>query len=878
MRRPLPVSVLLTAALLHLTAGDSGVRFAKSSPGVLSLASFNGTGVAFTACDAVYGCELFFYNLQDAPYLVADIEPGAGHSMPQELTPNGSVLYFVAFNSGTGTEVYRWNALNASAPVLPIKDAVPGPGSSYPSQLAILDSTLFFGCTVSAFVGTELCKYNAGTDDLSVVDIVPGSGSSSPQSLSAFNGLLYLQASTPATGAELFAYDPGAATVTLVADIYPGATGSFPLWMTPFQGKLYFQAIGNASGGELWSFSASRVPTVQLVADIDPSMNHETPPKPSSTYPAAFTPVGSMLYFYAQTDANGSELYVMNGTNEAVAMVTDMMPGPVGSSPSSLLAFHEALYYAAADPAYGRELRVVNGTLAAPELVADLEPGPVGSNPSFLALAGGYMLFSAYNSTAGSGLWMYADPGPLGVPLPSATVTATPTASVSATQSSSATQTPPNTPSQSGTSSESGTASATVTASVSGTGSAAQTATGSHTAAETVSMTHTSSDTPTSTRSGTPSSTVAPSFSASSTQTGSGSQSNTQTPSPSRSSTASGTAAPSGSRTAAPTASLTASHSGTVSPWVPSATPTRSLSVTPLVGVGANTAGGGAATEGGRVDSSSLAIGLGVGLSALGLIVVAYTAYFCYFRPKARAAEAAAARGDNAGGSDDGAVVRGGGGGPRGALHAAGHGSEVQRRRQERGRLQPSRVAAQEGGYDDRELDHRELGPDHLAALEATAVLHVGGPTHLPSQRAAGGGGGGGRPRSVARGAGVSHAGAGGGGRPVSTRVGAAVAPDTLRGYLSPSSRNLLTSARASSRNLGGAHTGASGRNLTLNPVLGMRAPAAGVGGGAGIGGSGMAPARPAVLSTAARAAYGGTPVSRTPSTGPHGHGARGAH
>jgi len=282
------------------------------------------------------------------------------------------------------------------------------------------------------------------------------------------------------------------------------------------------------------------------------------------------------------------------------------------------------------------------------------------------------------------------------------------------------------------------------------------------------------------------------------------------------------------------------------------------------------------------VDSSSLAIGLGVGLSALGLIVVAYAAYFCYFRPKARAAEAAAAaHGDHSGGRDNGVVARGGGGEPRSALHAAGHGTDAQRRRQERGRLRPARAAAHEDGYDDRELDHRELGPDHLAALEASAVVHVGGPTQLPSQRAAGGGGGGGRPRSVARGtAGVSHAGAGGGGRPVSTRVSAAVAPDTLRGYLSPSSRNLLTSARASSRNLGAAHTGASGRNLTLNPVLGMRAPAAGAGGsgGAGIGGSGVTPARPAVLSTAARAAYGGTPVSRPPSTGPQSYGARGEH
>jgi hypothetical protein len=299
------------------------------------------------------------------------------------------------------------------------------------------------------------------------------------------------------------------------------------------------------------------------------------------------------------------------------------------------------------------------------------------------------------------------------------------------------------------------------------------------------------------------------------------------------------------------------------------------------VGVGANAAGGGAASEGGSVDSSSLAIGLGVGLSALGLIVVAYTAYFCYFRPKARAAEAAAAaHGVHAGVRDDEMVASGGGGGPRGALHAAGHGTDAQRRRQERGRLRPASAAAHEDGYDNRELDHRELGPDHLAALEASAVVHVGGPTQLPSQRAAGGGGGGGRPRSMARGTGVSHAGAGGGGRPASTRVSAAVAPDTLRGYLSPSSRNLLTSARASSRNLGAAHTGASGRNLTLNPVLGMRAPAAGTGGGggAGIGGSGMPPARPAVLSTAARTAYGSTPVSRTPSTGPHGHNARGEH
>jgi hypothetical protein len=59
------------ALLSHLPGAAAQARFAKYLPGLLSPKPFNDTGLAFGGCDMAHGCELWFYDLYNEPYMVA---------------------------------------------------------------------------------------------------------------------------------------------------------------------------------------------------------------------------------------------------------------------------------------------------------------------------------------------------------------------------------------------------------------------------------------------------------------------------------------------------------------------------------------------------------------------------------------------------------------------------------------------------------------------------------------------------------------------------------------------------------------------------------------------------------------------------------------
>jgi ELWxxDGT repeat protein len=56
-----------------------------------------------------------------------------------------------------------------------------------------------------------------------------------------------------------------------------------------------------------------------------------------NSYPADLTRVGHTLFFYAQNDRHGRELWRSNGTARGTEIVRDIVPGPGSSYPSNLV-------------------------------------------------------------------------------------------------------------------------------------------------------------------------------------------------------------------------------------------------------------------------------------------------------------------------------------------------------------------------------------------------------------------------------------------------------------------------------------------------------------------------------------------------------------
>ena len=95
--------------------------------------------------------------------------------------------------------------------------------------------------------------------------------------------------------------------------------------------------------------------------------------------PPFFTQSGNKIFFFRSTEALGGELWVTDGTVAGTELVKDIVPGSEGSNP---IAFAPAtfggepgVYFIANTPAEGTELWMSDGTEAGTQIVKDIYPG-----------------------------------------------------------------------------------------------------------------------------------------------------------------------------------------------------------------------------------------------------------------------------------------------------------------------------------------------------------------------------------------------------------------------------------------------------------------------------------------------------------------------
>jgi len=191
-------------------------------------------------------------------------------------------------------------------------------------------------------------------------------------------------------------------TWTVIDTINPGSGGSGALDSgnsIAFKGYVYFAAETDALGQELWRSNGT---TTELVKDI----NGENAGMDSSS-PSRFGVLGNWLYFRADDGVHGRELWRTDGTAANTTMVKDINSDG-NSSPNYLTAFGGMLYFSATDPAHGNELWKSDGTAAGTTLVANvnlLEGGVLSSGPMNLTPFNGSLYFAANDGDHGYELW-----------------------------------------------------------------------------------------------------------------------------------------------------------------------------------------------------------------------------------------------------------------------------------------------------------------------------------------------------------------------------------------------------------------------------------------------------------------------------------------
>ncbi|RYD58216.1 MAG: T9SS type A sorting domain-containing protein [Sphingobacteriales bacterium] len=131
--------------------------------------------------------------------------------------------------------------------------------------------------------------------------------------------------------------------------------------------ELYFFANDGQHGWEIWKSDGTDAGTV-MIKDINPAGDCFT-----TSSDASLLVVGSTVYFSANDNLHGPELWTTNGTEAGTKMVTDLLPGQEGVNPYSFLRFDNKLVFSTAPP-YPSEfykLCMSDGTESGTYVVAD---------------------------------------------------------------------------------------------------------------------------------------------------------------------------------------------------------------------------------------------------------------------------------------------------------------------------------------------------------------------------------------------------------------------------------------------------------------------------------------------------------------------------
>jgi ELWxxDGT repeat protein len=326
-----------------------------------------------------------------------DINPYLGQgSYPTDLVVCNGKLYCSATDSTHGFE--PWVSDGTAGGTQLLADIFTGTENSFPQNLTADSNILFFQANDSIH-GQELWATNGDSTYL-VKDIYPGTGASLPQNLFVFNHKLYFQADDGTHGPELWVSDGTQAGTQLLKDINTAngdTAGSFPSGFTPYNGKLYFNANDNVHGYELWVTDGTTNGTT-LVMDIYPDT--------VGSNPTDLTVCNGKLFFNANDGTDGSELWVTDGTPNGTQLVKDIFPGYQSSNPQGLTAFNNELFFQADDGVDGPELWKSDGTSNGTQLVNDIYSGPIGSYPQGFTTYQGKLFFQATDSLYGAELWV----------------------------------------------------------------------------------------------------------------------------------------------------------------------------------------------------------------------------------------------------------------------------------------------------------------------------------------------------------------------------------------------------------------------------------------------------------------------------------------
>ncbi len=404
----LPLAALTPFAAAQTLVKDINSISTNSGSNAANMVD-TGLGYALLAANGGTGTELWRTNaLSSGTTLVLDINStsATASSSPSNFFTFAGRTYFSATDGTNGTEL--WSTNGTAAGTAMVKDINVGTGSSFPGSFTLVGPLLLFaasnGTTAGVGQGTELwITDGTAVGTTLVADINPLTASSSPSNFAVLNGYAYFSANNGSVGTELWRSDGTTVGTTLFLDInvtLPTASSS-PLGLASIGSNIWFRANDGVVGSEVWTTDGTVVGT-SLLTDIRVGAGN--------SLPSAFNPVGSRVAFVADDGTNGGELWISDGTMAGTTLLLDINPGidsgPLGSG-DAFAVIGSTLYFSASNgnAFNGYELWKTDGTPAGTVMVKDINPGTAGSTSAPMIAFGANLVFAAQDSS-GMELWI----------------------------------------------------------------------------------------------------------------------------------------------------------------------------------------------------------------------------------------------------------------------------------------------------------------------------------------------------------------------------------------------------------------------------------------------------------------------------------------
>ncbi|MBG1263756.1 beta strand repeat-containing protein [Nostoc commune] len=345
----------------------------------------------FTATNSTFGTELWEYNAASVTR-ISDINLNAGSSNPSNLTVVGNKLFFAAVDSSNIRKLWVYNSTSVS-----LVDINPSFSSSQSPTFTAFNSKLFF----TAKNNSELWSTDGTVGGTQVIS-VGGTTQSYPANLRVVDSTLYFTASNGTSGFEVWKYQSGT-TASLLKDITPGNNGFAPTYLTAVGNTLYFVTDSdNDFNLELWKSDGTSGGTVNI------RTNGQAPNVGLGSF--NLTAIANSLYFVGNDATTGLELWKTDGTDANTVLVKDIWTGsnannqPNNSIPTSLVNFNGTLAFAASDGS-NREVWLSDGTTANTRKVSNIN-ATGNANPGRLTVVGTQLFFTANNGTNGTELYV----------------------------------------------------------------------------------------------------------------------------------------------------------------------------------------------------------------------------------------------------------------------------------------------------------------------------------------------------------------------------------------------------------------------------------------------------------------------------------------